>query len=169
MKALILAVILFSLIPSASLAYANYYSTLEELFNAGEVPDPKEIQDKAWSGRCFFKEIPFKPVAASYILTDNNFTEYGPISGINEVLGVATTWDKRKRATYFDKMSLAEVEEFFGDELEFHISQLTDDGLVTYIYNATSIVVTSSNYLVQKITNPANEAVAMCYYFKSTK
>lgn len=157
---------------------ATYFDTLGVLYKNGSLPDVNKIKNIAWSGRCFRKEEPSKPISAGQIIRRSANGDVGPIGGSIFGYEVAPYWYPDKRPNYLDNKDLRDIARI-NPRLKYLIASIKDNSIFANYHLGIHYHLRQSNeYLVKEIVNYdvrtdpdpldpniRNQVTTRCYYF----
>ena len=87
----------------------SYYDTLGEMFQKGSKPEASKLMGVMWSGRCFKKSSPYKPVNGAYHFKKKRNQDVGPLGDSIVSYEASSIWRPSKAPNYFDDLTIAEA------------------------------------------------------------
>ncbi len=163
MKRLLISILFVSAIS----AYAEnkslgktQFEIIGDLFEAGTLPDPTQISNVAWSGRCFYANTPNEAHNGGYIIRESEASGSFKYEAI-------TYLDKNQGPDYFDNRSLRRVMATIHP-LTFLEVTILQNWLEIKINKFISQLKISGPYLIENLLHSTDEheaTFARCYYF----
>lgn len=151
----------------------SYYETLGEMFKNGSKPSSSKLLDVLWSGRCFYKETPYKPRNKAYHFRKKSNQDVGPLgNGVVsfEAIGV---YRRNKSPNYFDSMNISKFNKKSAHLSYDKVFDLDNSFSIKY-GDILSKLRFSGKYLVEEIFTTTSdvgplsegyEILRRCYYF----
>ena len=150
----------------------SYYETLGEMFQVGSKPEASKLIGVLWSGRCFLKDEPYKPMNGAYHFRKKRNEDVGPLG--NNVISyeAGSVWNRSKAPNYFDDKDLSVLE-----SLKFDYSKVNSNGdsfEIALNKKEKSSLRVSGKYLIEELSiikedvGPLGEGYQVggrCYYF----
>lgn len=146
----------------------SYYETLGEMFQSGSKPETSKLIGVLWSGRCFIKNEPFKPVNGGYHFKRKKNQDVGPLGDDVFFYEAASIWKRSKAPNYYDDKDISEVVLAYSRVFDFENSIAINQN------NHLLKLRFSGKYLIEEISayksdvGPLGECYqtwARCYYF----
>ena len=150
----------------------SYYETLGDMFQSGAKPEVSKLIEVVWSGRCFKKTNPYKPISSAYHFRKKRNEHVGPLGDNVTFYEALSLFSLYKIPNYFDDKDLLTLLTISRDYRKVSIRSKSYE--ITFSNGNKSALRVSGEYLVEELRDipigvgplgKEYEVFGRCYYF----
>ena len=150
----------------------SYYEALGDMFQSGSKPEVSNLIEVVWSGRCFQKKAPYKPLNGAYHFRKKRNEDVGPLGDSVIFYEALSLWQPHKVPNYFDDKDLLTLLAISRDYRR--VSVRSNSYEITFSNGNKSALRVSGEYLVEELRDipigvgplgKEYEVFGRCYYF----